>query len=273
MQRFISLLILATIMGIASYGAGLLPLKTSIAKHHMKLVSALSVGILIGTALAVVIPEGVETVFESTKNSPLSVTGASLLSGFIAMFLVDHYASIAAIFNVESSVQTEGDSVQEKFKSILQSTLTLGLILHSFVDGIALGTSFFHGDDSFPVIFFVMIIVHKLPTAFSLAVVLVQEGFTQEVINFHLIVFSLATPLASFMAFLVISFLGLDSPFAVGILLLFSAGTFLYSVMHVMMEILDKGDDQQGGSLSPPALLLSVIGMILPIILTLSGGD
>lgn len=236
-------------------------------------------GILIGTCLAVVLPEGVETVVEAKKDSVLATVGASLLLGFVVMFLVDHFSVLAEMlgWKPDESRKVSG-TLTEHIVSIGRSTLTLGLILHSFVDGIALGTSFFHGNGSFPIFFFVMIIVHKLPTAFSLVVVLHQEGLAFDVINLHLIVFSLASPLASVFAYFVILLLKLDSPLTVGILLLFSAGTFLYSVMHVMTEILDKHEyapvepDQptQEAKLSSVELLLAVAGMLLPIVFTLT---
>lgn len=268
-------------MGLASFAAGLFPLKAEIALGHMNLASALSLGILLGTALAAVIPEGVEMLIDSgyaldpdRALSLSAVIGISLVSGFAVMFLVDHFEELT---RNEHSEQHAPDSL---VLSIVHSPLTLGLLLHSFVDGIALGTAFLDDDNSFQILFMVVIIAHKLPTAFSLSVVLHQEGLSPDMITKHLAVFSATTPVSSLLTYLVVLVLKLNSKVAVGVLFLFSAGTFMYSVTHVMFEVTNKpsyslvGDQEthtHGPSLSRTELLLSMAGMMIPVLFTLRG--
>ncbi|SGZ57209.1 CIC11C00000005788 [Sungouiella intermedia] len=164
MTTFLWLLLLSVIMAITSLAVGLFPLKARVALHHMNLASALSMGILVGTALAAVIPEGVQMLLDSGySNNPDSgmalsgVIGLSLIVGFAVMFLVDHYEQLITTGEVSNTLP-EQDSI---WKSFLRSPLTLGLLLHSFVDGIALGTAFVNNDDSFQILFLLMITIHN----------------------------------------------------------------------------------------------------------------
>ncbi|KAK9369670.1 Zinc/iron permease [Lipomyces kononenkoae] len=62
---FITLIILSTLMGAASFGSGVLPLVVSLSSDHLRLVSTMGAGVLMGTSLIVIIPEGVETLYST----------------------------------------------------------------------------------------------------------------------------------------------------------------------------------------------------------------
>ncbi|KAK9449650.1 ZIP zinc transporter-domain-containing protein [Limtongia smithiae] len=59
----LSLFILVTLMALASFGAGMLPLVVALRPDRLRLVSAAGTGVLVGTSLIVIIPEGVETLY------------------------------------------------------------------------------------------------------------------------------------------------------------------------------------------------------------------
>lgn len=268
MLTFFKVLVSALFMGLAAYGFALVPLKVAIPVQKLGLVSSLGMGILVGTVLCLVIPEGVETLYEAVEGleyDPLFCIGMSLLAGFALMFVLDNCS-----LRFELSSDSNNLEWRRKLVSVATSTLTVGLLLHSFVDGIALGTSFLNGDTSFELLFFFVIIIHKLPTAMSLSVVLLQEGLPAEMCQFHALLFSLSTPLASILTYTIAICFDVKSLFAVGCLLLISAGTFLYSVMHVMNEITHKADyspmeEQRPESMSRLQLLLAALGMVVPV--------
>lgn len=277
MPDLLVLFLLAVFMAATLYAAGYLPWKFGLPLHQLDLVIVASMGILVGTVLVLVIPEGAETIFEGRGAGPhllltLTIAGVSLLVGFMLMFLVDQYTVTK---DSGPSEYSDNSSLRARFESTLHSTLTIGLMLHSCVDGIALGLSFFH-ESSFHMFLYFMIIIHKLPTAFSLAVVLHTEGFAHNVVNFHLLLFALSTPTSSLLTYGIISAFHMDSPLVLGILLLFSAGTFLYSVIHVMMEVLERKNKlfeakPQGQAFTSTELILTVGGMLLPIAFSVAG--
>ncbi|KAF3990189.1 hypothetical protein FT663_02200 [Candidozyma haemuli var. vulneris] len=282
MSDLLVLILLALFMAATSFAAGFLPWKFGLPLHQLDSVIVASMGILVGTVLVLVIPEGAETLFEGRTEGPhilstSSIGGISLLVGFMLMFLVDQY-TVAK--DASPSAYSDDSSWLARFESTLYSTLTVGLMLHSFVDGIALGSSFFHQENAFHMFLFFMIIIHKLPTAFSLAVVLHTEGFAHSVVNFHLLLFSLSTPFSSLLTYGIISAFKLDNDVVLGILLLFSAGTFLYSVIHVMMEVLERKQNKADydpdskpvtSSFTGTEISLTVVGMVLPILFSVAG--
>ncbi|KAF2730670.1 Zinc/iron permease [Polyplosphaeria fusca] len=62
-----TLLTLSTIMAIASFLAGILPLSLSLSPRQLRTLSLLGTGVLVGTALIVIIPEGIETMYSAGK--------------------------------------------------------------------------------------------------------------------------------------------------------------------------------------------------------------
>lgn len=65
MEPFVWLLLLGMAMLAGSYIAGSLPLSTKLSENKIRLFNAFGAGLLIGTSLMVVIPEGVETIYNS----------------------------------------------------------------------------------------------------------------------------------------------------------------------------------------------------------------
>ncbi|KAH8724320.1 ZIP zinc transporter-domain-containing protein [Phaeosphaeriaceae sp. PMI808] len=66
---FFMLLALSTIMGAASFLAGILPLSFSLTPRQLRILTLLGAGVLVGTSLIVIIPEGIETMYSATSKS------------------------------------------------------------------------------------------------------------------------------------------------------------------------------------------------------------
>lgn len=214
---------------------------------------------------------------ETSPGDPHAYIGISLILGFILMYLIDKLPQTAAAslrpqrfhvslnhlsFNRTSDSQDAGEtpaadrnahSVASPSSSSRPSSTTVGLVIHAAADGIALGaSSTASGNLSF--IIFVALMFHKAPAAFGLTSVLLKQGLSKRQARLHLIVFSLAAPAAALLTWLAIHLLGFSSSslgdgagseFATGLLLLFSAGTFLYVAMHTMQE---SGDHAAGAA-------------------------
>ncbi|KAL5117597.1 hypothetical protein ACEQ8H_004490 [Pleosporales sp. CAS-2024a] len=65
----VMLLALSTIMGIASFMAGILPLSFSLSSRQLRVLTLLGAGVLVGTSLIVIIPEGIETMYSAQAQS------------------------------------------------------------------------------------------------------------------------------------------------------------------------------------------------------------
>ncbi|KAI0971836.1 Zinc/iron permease [Xylaria arbuscula] len=236
---------------------------------------------------------------------PTLYIGLSLVLGFILMFLIDRLPRHASenfqpapprhisLSNLGGSSLSADEEEAEGFLGSLTPTpkqsrslaTTTGLVIHAAADGIAMGASVSSPDKQLGIIVFVAIMVHKAPAAFGLTSVLLKQGLSKRAARGHLIVFSLASPFGAWVTFILVSFLGGGqgevSQWWTGMLLLFSAGTFLYVAMHAMQEgespSHDIGSGVNGyadGSTSQrkhahPQMretLATVVGMLLPLL-------
>ena len=175
---------------------------------------------------------------EDENQTPHAWVGVSLILGFILMYLID------TIPSMESSAPPQRSNIYSlsDLSSALPSSpspkrsfsTTLGLVIHSAADGIALGASSTQPSLSF--IIFFAILVHKAPAAFGLTSVLLKQGLSKRQARVHLAAFSLAAPTGAIFTWFVSRILGgsggtvseiQSTKWWTGVILLFSAGTFL----------------------------------------------
>lgn len=177
----------------------------------------------------------------------------SLTLGFVLMFLIDRLPQHAtdglnrtpatrhiSLDNLGSS-SINGDGEDDGFLGSFAPTpkqsrslaTTVGLVIHAAADGIAMGASATTSDMKLGLIIFIAIMVHKAPAAFGLTSLLLRQGLSKRAARGHLIAFSLAAPVGALGTFILVSILGggnMEGPSGqwwTGMLLLFSAGTFL----------------------------------------------
>ncbi|PLN84848.1 Zinc/iron permease [Aspergillus taichungensis] len=239
-------------------------------------------------------------------RSPHAWIGIALISGFILMYLIDKLPEFAAsskqartpyhisLDNLGSGLRRNSSPSREGGllnagnvpRSSHSFATTTGLVIHAAADGIALGAS--SSDTGLSFIIFLAIMVHKAPASFGLTSVLLKQGISSRAARAHLLVFSLAAPVGALVTFLFVHIMGGGSDsdetgtyWRTGILLLFSAGTFLYVAMHTMQENSpnsgsreiqvngygDPRDIPDKSDKSMRDLIASVIGMTLPLFL------
>lgn len=301
-----TLLLLSLAMLVGCYLAGSVPLTISLSEDKLRLITVLGAGLLVGTALAVIIPEGVHTMYTTehghahVKKSLEAAAGVetghedkhdedmvelhswigiALVLGFIFMLLIDQLSGHG---HGHSPGDAENNSaVIQKRRNI---TATLGLVVHAAADGIALGAAASTSQTHVEMIVFIAIMLHKAPAAFGLVSFLLHEGFDRTRIRKHLAVFSIAAPLLA-----VITYFGLSQSSketlstvnATGIAMLFSAGTFLYvATVHILPELQSMGVTRttssdgtvvihENSGFTKLELLVMVTGSLLPLLLSL----
>lgn len=298
MDDFSSISLLSLAMLVGCYVSGIIPLAVNFSEERLKLVTVLGAGLLCGTALAVIIPEGVHALYEEvleakhhelespkvkeaeTGPEVLSVhehdhsrlhayIGVSLVLGFVFMLLVDQIGS--------SHVHSTDDPEAARVASS-KITTTLGLVVHAAADGVALGAAASTSQTSVQLIVFVAIMLHKAPAAFGLVSFLMHAGLERNRIRKHLLVFALAAPVLSMLTYLGLSQSSkeaLSEVNATGVAMLFSAGTFLYvATVHVLPEVGGMGHSHKPESgaakgLSRTEVLALVVGCLIPLVLSI----
>jgi len=257
------------------------PLIIPLSQQKIRLISVFGTGILISTALLVIIPEGVDTLYSTTDTSPRAKVGLTLLAGFLVMYLVDKLPAVSLASENGSFLPLSFDMSTSRFSNTENPPLSpssppptssmhqhdsvkstsVGLVIHALADGIALGASVATENSALEAIIFLAIMVHKAPAAFGLAAVVLQAGGVSRAKK-TLAIFSLSAPVGAILTYLVITILGSSDTALIqwwtAILLIFSGGTFLYVAVHVMQE--------SGNANSLAELLVSVGGMLVPLL-------
>ena len=254
----------ASLMFLGSFAAGSLPLITLLSLQHTNLLSSYGAGLLVGTSFIVIIPEGISTLSKSFADLH-SFIGLSLSLGFILMFLIDNIAASHSHSAIPSHINIA--EMRNVGQVSSHDSTTIGLILHAAADGIALGVT--SGGKLEMVVFFA-IMIHKAPSAFGLTTFLLKEGKSRKDIRKHLIMFSLAAPISSLLTSLIVHMFAIQGDMNkwTGLLLLFSAGTFLYvSLVHVLPECYNVEGNERLKKLDNWQVLLVVVGVFTPMVL------
>lgn len=295
-------------MLIGCYIAGIIPLSITLSEDKLKSVTVFGAGLLVGTALAVIIPEGINAMYTSGDHSHHheshsketekhtatghehhehhhstmdvhSLIGITLVSGFIFMLIVDQIGGAHAHAHAPADTEA-GQTLQQNRNRI---TATLGLVVHAAADGIALGAATVLAHTHLTMIVFIAIMLHKMPAAFGLVSFLLHEGFERNRIRKHLLVFALAAPVLAVFTYVILSQRSVESLHdtkTTGIAMLFSAGTFLYvATVHVLPEVSSSKTQHSNpdGSVvikehkgfRSKDLVAIVIGAVLPVILSI----
>ncbi|KAL5107364.1 Zinc transporter ZIP9 [Taenia crassiceps] len=214
-----------------------------------------------------------------SKNHGL--IGLALTMGFVLMFLVDHLGNEACVRPLFSAFRcfccqrrsndllspttSDGEGGGSSPPSISSSspsaaalaaaehsakTTTLGLVVHSLADGLAIGAAFGLTLD-LTLILFIAIMLHKAPAAFGFVSFLVHEGLPRNRVKAYLFVFALASPVGALLTHLVVSasaYIADQQALSVGVVstsstgtgfaLLLSGGTFLYvATAHILPHL------------------------------------
>uniref|UniRef100_UPI003AAD65C5 zinc transporter ZIP9 isoform X3 n=1 Tax=Centroberyx gerrardi TaxID=166262 RepID=UPI003AAD65C5 len=280
MDDFSSISLLSLSMLVGCYVAGTIPLAVNFSEEKLKLVTVLGAGLLCGTALAVIIPEGVHALYEEILEGRVNQSSVSQV-----YFLRDSLADTPLGSSGEHSHS------HEQLHAYIGVSLVLGFVFMLLVDqigsshvhsseadGVALGAAASTSQTSVQLIVFVAIMLHKAPAAFGLVSFLMHAGLERNRIRKHLLVFALAAPVLAMLTFLGLSQSSkeaLSDVNATGVAMLFSAGTFLYvATVHVLPEVGGGGHSHAaaggngGKGLSKVEVGALVLGCLIPLVLS-----
>lgn len=149
--------------------------------------------------------------------------------------------------------------------------LTVGLVIHSLADGLALGVSALAKTapgttNSVSLVVFLALLLHKAPTSLALTTSLLAHNLPKPECRTYLAAFSAATPLSAILSYTVLALFGnSESGGWTGIALLVSGGSFLY-VATVLQPVSQSGS---GHAHAPAArVVLVIVGMLIPFTLS-----
>lgn len=157
-------LLLSVILGVsaalANIAGGAIILRRHWDKRYLKYFVALGAGFMLATALVEMVPE-------SMRLRP-TMGGLLILIGYMLVHFAEHTITPHFHFGEE----THADEFVHRHKSY---SVLVGLIIHTFFDGIAIASGFIVSNWLGWVIF-IAIFLHKLPEGFTVASVMLASG-------------------------------------------------------------------------------------------------
>src|SRR5580658_7518475 len=167
-------IVLALLLGIVAAGAnvvgGSLIARAKSLRRYLKYFIALGAGFMLATALLEMIPEslrlqaeGGSTLFHRTNSVFLFV-----LAGYFLVHFFEH--TVAPHFHFGEETHAEEMSHAHASYAAL-----LGLVIHTFFDGVAIASGLLVST-SLGVVIFLAIFLHKLPEGFTVASLMLASG-------------------------------------------------------------------------------------------------
>ena len=220
----IGLSTLIILTSITASGIGLAA-ADRLTEDSLQRLTGIASGLRLGSALLVVLPEGFHMASrqDGLAYSPLAL-GTAVAGGFIFMLILEGMGLSLAIHEEHHDHHAgHGHGHVHHPKSGL--VMAVGLSMHAIGDGLAIGAATASGQTSISVLVAFGVLVHRGPAALSLGVFSSHETATRKSLSSGLLLFALATPAGAISAYFVLD--DASGPL-VGVVLLFSAGTFIY---------------------------------------------
>ena len=182
--------------------------------------------------------------------------GAALVCGFILMLILEGSGIGHAVH--EEHHDHEAEHGHGHVHHGYGWMLVLGLSLHAAADGLAIGAATASGSASLTAMVALAVLIHKAPAAFSLGVFSMHERAERNESIRDVVIFSLATPIMIIVSYFVMS--GIENSM-IGLVMLFSAGTFLY------VATVDTLPDIHNAATGRKSMQYVVLGVVIMLLL------
>jgi len=173
--RVLLALLLGVTAALANMLGGLLVARRQWSHHYLKYFIALGAGFMLATALLEMVPESLKL-----RGGPqgllfgeTSVVFVLVLAGYFIVHFFEH--TVAPHFHFgEETHQREISHAHASYAALL------GLVIHTFFDGVALGSGFLISTWLGGIIF-IAIFLHKIPEGFTVASLMLASGQSRRV--------------------------------------------------------------------------------------------
>jgi zinc transporter ZupT len=220
--------LLALLLGVVAAGAnvvgGSLIARAKSLRRYLKYFIALGAGFMLATALLEMIPEslrlqaeGGSTLFHRTNSVFLFV-----LAGYFLVHFFEH--TVAPHFHFGEETHAEEMSHAHASYAAL-----LGLVIHTFFDGVAIASGLLVST-SLGVVIFLAIFLHKLPDGFTVASLMLASGQSRRAAFWSSAILGGATLLGMALMFALGDVVADALPFSAGVTLYVAASDLIPEV-------------------------------------------
>jgi ZIP family zinc transporter/zinc and cadmium transporter len=204
--------------GAANIAGGALLAHRNWEQHVLKYFMALGAGFMLATSITEMVPASVN--LEATHNGGRA--GFLVLLGYLIIHFCEHVVSGHFHFGAE----THCGEIAGHHKS---NTVLLGLVIHSFFDGIAI-TSGFLVSNWLGWIVFLAIFLHKIPEGFTISSVMLASGRSSITAFYASVVLAAGTLLGVFTMVLVRNGVAIGLPISAGVTIYVAASDIVPEV-------------------------------------------
>jgi ZIP family zinc transporter/zinc and cadmium transporter len=221
-------LLVALLMGLVAAGAnllgGLLIARRQWSHHYLKYFIALGAGFMLATALIEMIPESLKLRGESSSFffNDTNTVFVFVLAGYFLVHFFEH--TLAPHFHFGEETHHEEMSHAHASYAAL-----LGLVIHTFFDGVAIASGLLVSTWLGGVIF-VAVFLHKVPEGFTVASLMLASGQSRRAALGSSAILGAATLAGMVLMFLLRSALADALPFAAGVTLYVAASDLIPEV-------------------------------------------
>ncbi len=256
---------LAALTLILALLGGLPPILSKIKENQQTLrrITGIASGILLASALLVVIPEGFELATGEHEESGEEeegvgnlLIGGAVLAGFLMMLILEG-SGIGHAVHEEHHDHHDEHGHEHVHHRNSPWIIVLGLSLHSAADGLAIGSAAAGSTEAVTALVALAVLIHKVPAAFSLGVFSMHERENRNDSVRDIVMFSLATPVMILVSFYTLQ--GMDEHL-IALVMLFAAGTFLYVAT---VDTLPDIHNPETGRAALRNVLIGVVAIIL----------
>ena len=262
---------LAALTLILALVGGLFPIFSKIKENPetLRRITGIASGILLASALLVVVPEGFELATEEHEEVGHEeeagheeegvgnlLIGGAVLAGFLVMLILEGSGIGHAVHEEHHDHHNEHGHEHVHHRNS-PWIIVLGLSLHSAADGLAIGSAAAGTSEAVTALVALAVLIHKVPAAFSLGVFSMHERENRNDTIRDIVMFSLATPVMIIVSFYALQ--GLDEQL-IALAMLFAAGTFLYVAT---VDTLPDIHNPETGREALRNVLIGVVVMVL----------
>ena len=263
---------LAALTLILALVGGLFPIFSKIKENPdtLRRITGIASGILLASALLVVVPEGFELATEEHEEDSEEeegghenegvgnlLIGGAVLAGFLVMLILEG-SGIGHAVHEEHHDHHDEHGHEHVHHRNSPWIIVLGLSLHSAADGLAIGSAAAGTSEAVTALVALAVLIHKVPAAFSLGVFSMHERENRNDSIRDIVMFSLATPVMILVSFYTLQ--GMDEHL-IALAMLFAAGTFLY------VATVDTLPDIHNPETGREALRNVLIGVVVLVLL------
>ena len=188
----------------------------------------------------------------------IAVFGLAILLGFLVMLVLEASGAGHAVHE-EHHDHSEDHGHSHIYHHKIGWTLVIGLSLHAAVDGLAIGAAIASGESAVTTAVVAAVLIHKAPAAFSLGVFSSHERDSEREAIRDVALFAVATPITLILSYLLLA--DIEST-TLGLLMLFSAGSFLYvATVDTLPDIHNPVDGR--ATVIPMLIGVAIVGLLL----------